>query len=179
MYVFMYVCMNVCMYECMYVCMNVCMYECMYVCKNVCMYAWMYVCMYNVKIRCFRAMLVVAEVTGTKYYQCVCIIAYLMHRAVLPPVTCLSLPHFFTLSHKRQKKLWKKKFKIKYGFWFSLPLLPKTFLILKIIQIGITTNGHSRFSCTAPVIVVKSYSMRLSCLQPNWTALFHRLRHKQ
>ena len=50
--VWMYVCMDVCVYGCvcvwMYVCMDVCVYECMcvwmYVCMDVCVYGCMCVC---------------------------------------------------------------------------------------------------------------------------------------
>ncbi len=49
-YIYMYVCMRVCVYACMricvYVCMCVCVYVFMCVCVYVCMYACMYACMY-------------------------------------------------------------------------------------------------------------------------------------
>ena len=38
----MYVCMHICMY--MYVC--ICMYVCMYVCMHICMYVFICVCRY-------------------------------------------------------------------------------------------------------------------------------------
>ena len=68
---------------------------------------------------------------------CVCVYVALIiqhaeqMRCIILPVTCLALSYFSTLSHEWQNFQKKKKgaLNVKYVFWFSLPLLPETFLI--------------------------------------------------
>lgn len=45
-FIYMFVCQNVCMFVCLHVYMFVCLYVCMYVCLYVCMFVCMYVCLY-------------------------------------------------------------------------------------------------------------------------------------
>ena len=49
-FIYMFVCQNVCMFVClhvyMFVCLYVCMFVCLYVCMLVCLYVCMYVCLY-------------------------------------------------------------------------------------------------------------------------------------
>ena len=63
--VWMYVCMDVCVYGCMcvwmYVCMDVCVYGCMCVCMYVCVHVCVYGCMYG----CVCMYLIMNERTGS------------------------------------------------------------------------------------------------------------------
>ena len=55
-----------------------------------------------------------------------------MRRIILSSLTCLALPYFSTLSHKRHEFQGKKTLlNAESVFWFSLLLLSGTFLILK------------------------------------------------
>jgi len=69
--------------------------------------------------------------------QCACVI--LLYLAYLV------LPYFSTLSHKRHD-FRKKLFSIKCVFWFSLPLLSETFLILRRNELDIIINVHRCYS---------------------------------
>jgi len=90
---------------------------------------------------------------------CVCILALViqhakcMHCIILTPVACLALPYFSTLSHEQHARLLGKKLlNIKCMFWFSLPLLPETFLTLRTEHDIIKYVNWS--SCKVPVILV-------------------------
>jgi hypothetical protein len=77
------------------------------------------------------------------YSECVSVALVIQHvkrmRLILPSVACPALPYFFTLSYKRHD-FRKTLLNIKCAFWFSLQLLPKTFLILRRIQRDTTIN---------------------------------------
>ena len=72
-------------------------------------------------------------------------------------MACLTLPHFSTLSHKRQD-IQKKLLNIKCMLWFSLQLFFETFPTLKRIQrhraVHSIINVH-RSSCKVTVSLVK------------------------
>jgi hypothetical protein len=71
-----------------------------------------------------------------------------MRRITLSPVSCLSLPEFSTLSHKRYD-FRKEERNTKCVFWFSLQLLSETFLILRRdIAINVKTFFLSDFNKT-------------------------------
>jgi hypothetical protein len=88
---------------------------------------------------------------------CACSLSYpackRMRSIILSSVTCLVLPHFSTLSHKRQDcrtKFIEGKMCI---FIFSTNL-SQTFIILRRIQRDIIINLHAS-SCKVPVILVR------------------------
>jgi hypothetical protein len=87
-------------------------------------------------------------------YVCILIIhnVKLLRLTMLSPVTCLSLPHFPTLSHKRYY-FGKKLLNIKFVFWYSLQLLPETFLILRRSERDTIIRVYW-FPCKVPVILV-------------------------
>jgi hypothetical protein len=76
-----------------------------------------------------------------------------MRRIILSSVSCLVLPHFSTLSHKRHD-FWKEVIEHKFVFWFSVQLLSEIFLILRRIQRDSITNVH-RSSRKVHVILVR------------------------
>ena len=59
-------------------------------------------------------------------------------RAIFSSVACPALPYFSTLSHKRHDFRRKKLLKTKCVFWFTLHLLPGTFLIPRKIERNMT-----------------------------------------
>ena len=76
-----------------------------------------------------------------------------MRRIISSSVACLLLPHFFTLSLKKQKIRGKKNIEHKIFFTF-LELLSETFLILRRIQRDIIINVHTS-SCGVSLILDK------------------------
>jgi hypothetical protein len=97
-------------------------------------------------------------------YSCLSYAASKSHfppcHVVLSPVACLPLPYLSTLSHKRHD-FRKKILSIKCVFWFSLQLLPETFLILRRIQRVIINVRMS--SCKLTVTLV-GFSSNLNFL---------------
>jgi hypothetical protein len=91
------------------------------------------------------------------YAECVSVAliiqqAKCMHCTILSSVACLALPYFSTLSHNDP---WEKELlNIKSVFWFSLQLLPETFLILRRMKWNIIKNVH-RSSHKVPVILLR------------------------
>jgi hypothetical protein len=76
-----------------------------------------------------------------------------MRRIILSSVASLAIPYFSTLPHKRQDFQEEKNLlNIKCVFRFSVQLLSKTFLILRIIQEDIT-NVHMS-SCNVHIFLV-------------------------
>jgi len=57
-----------------------------------------------------------------------------------------ALPYFYTLSKKTAQLPKKKLLRIKFVFWFSLPFLPETLLILRRIRRDMIINVH-KYSC--------------------------------
>ena len=77
-----------------------------------------------------------------------------MRRIILPPVTCLAVPYFSTLSHKRHDFRKEKVLEYKIFVLILYATLSETFLILRKIERGITTNVH-KSSYKVPVILVR------------------------
>jgi len=80
------VCMCVCACVCVRVCVHVCVCACVCVCMCVCVRVCVCMCV----------------------CVCVCVLALVsqhamrVHRVILSPVTCLAVPYFSKLSHKRR-----------------------------------------------------------------------------
>jgi len=103
-----------------------------------------------------------------KYYDCVCILALVnrhtmrMRRVLLSSVACLSLPHFPSLSHRRNdfpiyilenhSVYLYIEYKI-YVLIFSATVV-RNFFILRRIQRHIIINAH-RSSCTVLFILLR------------------------
>jgi hypothetical protein len=75
-----------------------------------------------------------------------------MYHIILSSVASLTLTCFSTRSHQ-QHSFWKKVTEYKMCFWFSLKLLSKTFLTLRIQQD--TIKNICRSSCKVSVILVR------------------------
>lgn len=52
-FIYMFVCQNVCMFVCLCACMFTCLYVCMFACICVCMFACLYVCMFVLRLWLF------------------------------------------------------------------------------------------------------------------------------
>ena len=77
-----------------------------------------------------------------------------MHHSTLSTVVCLGVPYLCAVSHIWHN-LWKMLLNTKFVFFFSLQLLPKTFLILRRIwQDAITVH---RSSYKVPITLVRFY----------------------
>ena len=81
------------------------------------------------------------------FWLCICSLSYpannAMRRIILSSVAYLVPPYFCTLSHNDIVFAKKKKKKVSnttYLFWFSLKLLPETFLILRRTLCNIVIN---------------------------------------
>ena len=70
--------------------------------------------------------------------------------------SCLPLPGFSTLSHKRHDLRRKTLLKIKCVSWFSSQVLSETFLILRRTQRDIIINVHTS-SCKVTLSLVRFY----------------------
>ena len=107
----------------------------------------------RVRVTCYRG-----KAISIKYYECVCILALLswmesaslLRSIILSCVACPALPYFSTLSHKRQDFRGGKI--IEHKIFYTN--LSETFLILKIITLGVIINVH-RSSCKVPFILVR------------------------
>jgi hypothetical protein len=74
--------------------------------------------------------------------------------AILSSLACPALHDFSTLSHKRHH-CWKKLLNTKCAFWFSLQILPATFLIIRITERDIIKNVYWS-SRKVTVVLVRS-----------------------
>ena len=74
-YACMYVRTYVCMYKCVYVSIKVCVHECMHLCMYVCMHVFMYVCMYICMHECKNACMYICM--NARTYKCAFMNPYL------------------------------------------------------------------------------------------------------
>ena len=102
-------------------------------------------CTYNITLRH-----IAVEKQQVLNMMSVRVLASLLCRIILSFVACLALACFSTLSHNCTIFL-RDLLKIKCVFWFSLQLLPETFLIIRRIKRDIVNSHNS----PVPVIFVR------------------------
>jgi hypothetical protein len=101
------------------------------------------------------------KAVSVTYSECVSVALVIQHakrmrRIILSSVACLAVPYFFHISHKWHD-FRKKVIEHKMCVLIFSKTLTEIILILRI-QRDTIINVH-RYSCTVPVIIVRSYEI--------------------